>query len=234
MNPTQPNFNSIARPYRFLEYLTLGPTLQNCRIHFLPALLQQKSALILGDGDGRFLSKLLAAHPTLQADAVDASSSMLDLLQARCHAAYPTAHSIARLTTHHTDALSFVRALPPTRHYDLIVTHFFLDCLTQSELDALIETLTPHLQPGTLWLLSDFRVPAHGFARPIARTLIRSLYLIFRLLTGLRTTRLPDHATPLTIAGLTLTHRHHSLAGLLTTEIWRLPVASFTPPALPH
>jgi len=41
------------------------------------------------------------------------------------------------------------------------------------------------------------------------------------LLTGLRTTRLPDHATPLTKAGLTQIAEHHDLAGLLTTELWQ-------------
>jgi hypothetical protein len=56
--------------------------------------------------------------------------------------------------------------------------------------------------------------------RPIARFIIRSLYLSFRLLTGLRTTHLPDHAAALT-PGFTLIAQHQSLAGLLTTELWQ-------------
>ena len=31
MRTTPPNFNFIARPYRWLEYLTLGKSLENCR-----------------------------------------------------------------------------------------------------------------------------------------------------------------------------------------------------------
>ncbi len=54
-----------------------------------------------------------------------------------------------------------------------------------------------------------------------ATLLVRSLYLAFRLLTGLRTTHLPDYATPLTQAGLTRIAQHHSLAGILTTELWQ-------------
>jgi hypothetical protein len=54
-----------------------------------------------------------------------------------------------------------------------------------------------------------------------AKFLIRSLYLAFRLLTGLRTTRLPDHTTPLTQAGLTRVSHQHRLAGLLATELWQ-------------
>lgn len=224
LQPQQPNFNPIARPYKALEYLTLGPTLQRCRTHHLPALLQQKSALVLGDGDGRFLARLLAANPAIHVDAVDTSRTMLDLLEARCK---PYA---VRLHTHHTTARAFADSLPPTRHYDLIVTHFFLDCLTQPALDTLIQTLAPHLAPTAtspaLWLLSDFRIPPQGPTRLLARALVRTLYLAFRLLTNLRTTHLPDHATPLTAAGLTLTTPHHPLTGILTTELWCRPSES--------
>jgi SAM-dependent methyltransferase len=213
----QPNFDPIARPYRWLEYLTLGPLLQRCRLHYLPSLLHQKKALILGDGDGRFLSQLLAANPHLHADAVDTSKTMLQLLRARCEAASPTART--RLHTHQTDALTF--SSPSPERYDLVVTHFFLDCLTQPNLEALIARTIPTLTPRALWLISDFRIPSSGPTRLAAKILTRALYLAFRLLTGLRASRLPDHVTPLTHAGLTRIAHHHRMAGLLTTELWQ-------------
>jgi len=223
MTPQEPapNFDPIARPYRWLEYLTFGPALTRCRNHFLPALTDHHTALILGDGDGRFLARLLAANPNLRADAVDISLAMLHLLTQRVHLAHPTAAT--RLRTHHLDALTFV----PTGPYDLIVTNFFLDCLTQSEFANLITRLTPHLAPNALWLVSDFRIPAGPLHLP-ARILVRALYLAFRLLTGLRTTHLPDHDSALHAAGLTRATEHLSLAGLLTTELW-----VYTPAALP-
>jgi SAM-dependent methyltransferase len=217
MRPTAPNFNLIARPYRSLEYLTLGKALENCRLHYLTHLLDRHRALVLGDGDGRFLAKLLAHNPHLQADAVDTSATMLGLLRERCDAASPNANT--RVRTYHSDAL----ALPlqaPEDFYDLVVTHFFLDCLTQSDLNTLIEHTTKHLRPGALWLISDFRIPNGPMHLP-ATLIVRTLYLAFRLLTGLRTTRLPDYATPLTKAGLTQIAEHHNLAGLLTTELWQ-------------
>jgi ubiquinone/menaquinone biosynthesis C-methylase UbiE len=219
--PAQPDFNPIAKPYRWLEYLTLGRTLQRCRLHFLPQLLQQKRALVLGDGDGRFLSALLARNHTLHAAAVDTSAAMLQLLRQRCESTAP-----GRLQTHHADALAF--NLPDTP-YDLVVTHFFLDCLTQPELENLVHRIAPALAPGALWLVSDFRIPSGALRLP-ARIFIRSLYLAFRILTGLRTTKLPDHAAPLTRAGLTLKARHLLLAGILTTELWQTPTQ---PPAEP-
>jgi hypothetical protein len=42
------------------------------------------------------------------------------------------------------NALSFPVAGP----YDLVVTHFFPDCLSQAELDRLVARVTPPLAPG--------------------------------------------------------------------------------------
>lgn len=207
---SEPNFNLIARPYRWLEYLTLGHALERCRLHFLPQLLNQKKTLVIGDGDGRFLAELLAANPHIHVDAVDTSATMLQLLSQRCQS------DAARLKTHHSSALAFV----PSGGYDLVVTHFFLDCLTQSELEALVARIAPALVPGGLWLVSDFRIP-QGRMRLPARIIVRSLYFAFRIITGLRTTRLPDHATPLAHAGLTRVDHGNSLAGLLITELWQ-------------
>jgi len=212
-----PNFDLVARPYRWMEALTFGRALARCRNHFLPQLAGRRRALLLGDGDGRFTAALLAANPYLCADAVDSSAAMLRLLARRARAAHPTAP--ARLRTHHADALASTQDRTSAPHYDLVVTHFFIDCLTQHELETLAHDISRHAQPGTLWLVSDFRIPAGAMRLP-ARALVGSLYLAFRLLTGLRTTRLPDHPTALTASGFTLTAQHHSLAGLLTTELW--------------
>ena len=219
--PDVPNFNFIARPYRWLEYLTLGKALENCRAYFLPQLRNCRRALVLGDGDGRFLRALLAANPQLHAEAADASATMLQLLRRNCRA------SAGRLETHHASALDF----PPTGPYDLVVTHFFLDCLSQREVDTLAARIAPSLAPQALWLISDFRIPS-GFMRLPARLLVRSLYFAFRILTGLRTTRLPDHSSALASAGMIPVAYRHSLAGLLTTELWQFSPATLQTPRL--
>jgi SAM-dependent methyltransferase len=206
-----PNFDRVARIYRWAEYLTLGPLLQRTRTHFLTQLPTLHRALILGDGDGRFLAQLLATQPHLQALAVDTSASMLHLLRNRCQ---PNAD---RLQTLESSALT----VTPPPGTDLITTHFFLDCLTQPEVDALINNLAATLQPGALWLLSDFGQPHPRFLRPLAALYIRTLYLAFRILTGLRVTHLPDPQSSLRVAGFKRTARHDILCGLIYTEIWR-------------
>jgi SAM-dependent methyltransferase len=207
-----------------MEYLTLGRSLERCRNYFLPQLAQCRSALVLGDGDGRFLACLLAANSELHADAVDTSPAMLNLLEHRADAA----GARARVQTYHASALEFM----PQRDYDLIVTHFFLDCLTQPELDTLCSRIALHIQSNALWLVSDFRIPAGAMHWP-AHILVRLLYLAFRLLTGLRTSALPNHAAALTAAGFVQIAQHHSLAGLLTSELWEYTPAMLPPQRVP-
>jgi hypothetical protein len=148
---------------------------------------------------------------------------MLHLLRRRCQS-----HA-NRLQTLQASALDLFQpdsplasrlshlALPP----DLITTHFFLDCLTQPELNALAQNLAAHTAPGTLWLLSDFAIPPTPLLKPLAALYIRILYLAFRILTGLRVTHLPDPQSALTAAGFDRIARHDLLCGLLYTEIWQ-------------
>ena len=205
---TTPNFNRVARIYNLAEHLTFGPALQRARTHFIPQLVAKQSALVLGDGDGRFLAALLRTHPHIAAHAVDASPTMLALLRARC-----APHTV-------TTTCADIRTFTPHTPHDLIATHFFLDCLTTAEVAALAQTLATHSPAQTHWLITEFRIPT-GPLNPIARALIRSLYAAFNILTNLNRTALPNYAEALTAAGFTRTHRHLSLFGLLTSELWR-------------
>jgi SAM-dependent methyltransferase len=211
-----PNFDRVARIYRWAEYLSLGPLLVRTRNHFLPQLTHSRRALVLGDGDGRFLARLLAQNPDLHVLAVDTSATMLHLLRERCLRAAPRA-AMFRLRTLQASALD----ITPSRDTDLIVTHFFLDCLSQSDVDALTQRLAAHVRPGALWLLSDFAIPSAPLLRALAALYVRSLYLAFRLLTGLRTTWLPDPQAALSAAGFEPLARHQLLFGLLYTELWQ-------------
>ncbi len=223
--PTSPpNFDRLAPHYRWLERLTCGPVLQRTRTHHLPDLADRRYALILGDGDGRFTAALLARNRAVCVHAVDTSLSMLHLLHRNSTRA--TASAFARLRITHADALT----TPTISGTDLIVTHFFLDCLTQPQLEALIARLAPTLAPGALWLISDFRIP-RGLLHLPARLLVRALYLAFRLFTGLRVTRLPDPSSALLAAGFTLLAAHRPFMGLLTTELWQRPNAPEESPA---
>jgi ubiquinone/menaquinone biosynthesis C-methylase UbiE len=203
------NFDRIARVYRWLEYASFGHALERCRFHFLPHLREAEYALMLGDGDGRFLHRLLLQNTTTETDAVDASPAMLKLLRQRCGS--------ERVTLHCTDALVFI---PPRASYDCIAAHFFLDCLTSAECAALAERMVRHLAPEGYWVVSEFRVP-RGLLRLPAALLIRAMYACFYVLTGLEIQHLPAYEPALRAAGLELVEESSLLHGLLVTQLWR-------------
>jgi SAM-dependent methyltransferase len=207
----RPDFDRVAGAYRWAEYAALGPLLQQTRCHWLPRLKQARHALLLGDGDGRFLQRLLAQNTELTAVAVDGSERMLQLLSSRCSAFRQ------RVCLQQKD-VSEVHVEPGT---DVVVTHFFLDCLTQPELDRLARRVADETDEGTLWLVSDFAIPSTPVLHVLARVYVRSLYFAFRVLTGLRVTSLPDVEGALQHAGFARLERHEKLSGLLYTELWQ-------------
>jgi SAM-dependent methyltransferase len=207
-----PNFDLLPRAYRWMEWATFGPWLSLCRSTFLPRLTHCHSALVLGDGDGRFTAQLLRENQSIRVHAIDASPAMLAALTQACS---PNA---GRLATENAD-LRTGQPLP-TPPYDLVVTHFFLDCLSIGEVLALAQRIKPSLSPDALWVVSEFAIPPGWFGCLVAAPIVRALYLAFGLLTGLRPRTLPDYASALNQAGFTRIGRRSRLGGLLVSELW--------------
>lgn len=207
-----PNFDRLAKLYRWMEFLTFGPLLSRCRHAFLSELVSARRAVVLGDGDGRFASELLRTNSRVRIDAVDVSRAMLDALLSRA------GQSANRVSVHCADACNWQ---PTSLSYDLVVTHFFLDCLTTEEVRALAAKVHSAVSPSTIWIVSEFAVPHSWFGRCVARPLVWLLYRVFGLLTGLKIRSLPDHHDAMRNAGFTLTRRRCWLCGLLVGEMWR-------------
>ena len=172
----------------------------------------RKTALIIGDGDGRFTARLLQQNPHIVIEAVDASKTMLRELTRRAN------FNASRLKTIHADAREFI---PAKQDYDLVVTHFFLDCLSSNEVARLAVRLRASVSDGAQWVVSEFAVPETLYGRLVARPLVAALYRAFRWLTGMRIRQLPDHTTALAHAGFMLVHRREWLRGLLVSELWQ-------------
>src|SRR5579863_4397150 len=174
MNPA-PNFDRLVQVYRWMELVSFGPALWRCRCHFLGEIHACRRALVLGDGDGRFTARLLEVNRAVQIDAVDASPAMLRALLDRAGL------ERERVRTHCADVRLWE---PGGLGYDLVVSHFFLDCLTTDEVAALAQRLRASLAPQAQWLISEFAVPENRFGRLVATPLVRGLYGAFRVLAG--------------------------------------------------
>jgi SAM-dependent methyltransferase len=206
-----PAFDRLAHVYRWMEWLSFGPFLWRCRCAFLHRLSHCRRALVLGDGDGRFTARLLAHNPAILVDAVDASPAMLSELARRA------GPHRGRVRIEVADIRTFE---PPAADYDLVVTHFFLDCLAPDEIESLAARLRSRLPPDAAWVVSEFNLPASRFGRYIAGLLIALLYRAFGILTGLAIRSLPDHRKALAQSGFILRHQRKWLAGLLVSQWW--------------
>jgi ubiquinone/menaquinone biosynthesis C-methylase UbiE len=212
-----PNFDTLARSYRWLEYLTLGPYLERCRFSRLAQLTDARHALVFGDGDGRFLARLLRSNPQITVESVDCSAAMIRQAERRVGNIGPAASS--RLTLHHENALTF-----SSRNfgYDLLVAHFFLDCFSTDELNMLFDRTVPQLTPGALFLVSEFVTVQGGPMAAVSRAIIGILYRVFGLLTQIGPRHLPDYCAVLNAHGFTLREKKTWLGGLLVSELWQL------------
>lgn len=222
-----PNYDSLAGVYRRLEMFTFGPFLWRARCAFLDKMQSRRNALLLGDGDGRFAAHLLGKNQLVLIDAIDVSPAMLRTLLRN------VGLRAGRIRVHLADIRHWQPEVP---RYDLIVTHFFLDCLSTKEVASLANKLKPCAKPGALWVVSEFAVPSGWFGWLVARPVVFGLYVAFWIMTGLFRFRLPKYHEALKEAGFTLLERQRRLGGLLVSELWTtdstLPSTLFIRPEL--
>ena len=176
-------FDRLARVYRLLEFAAFGRDLERARFVHLPSLQDCRSILVLGEGDGRCLARLVQIAPAAQIDCLDFSPAMLRRAAARLAAA-----ETARVNFRQADLLT--ATLAPAQ-YDAVVTCFFLDCFTAEQAAAIMTRITASMQPRARWLWADFVVPARGLARARARVWLAVLYAFFRWQTSLQVRELP-------------------------------------------
>jgi len=213
------NCDLIAPHYQALEYASFGRTLERRRFAFLATAKTSRNAIVCGGGDGRFLARLLLANSTVRVDFVDSSQKMVELAERRIAGLGRSFRSRVRFYV--ADLANFD---PSHGDYDLVVTHFFLDCFTDAELFKLAARLASWTTPNAQWIVSEFQQAPGRFAGLWSGLVIRALYAAFRLSTGLRVTRLPHYENALTAAGFRLQRKEPALAGLLRSALWkRLP-----------
>lgn len=210
------SFDAVAPWYRALETIAFGGALQRCRLACLNEIGAPQRALIVGEGNGRFLCELLRMHPELEVDCVDASERMIGLARKRIEDELPDRANQVRFLQR--DITSWE---PPENHYDLVVTHFLLDCFPEAELAAIIKTLAHATKPDAFWLLADFSRPPRGWARLRAQMWLAAMYQFFRVTARIPATELIDPTPFLQAEGFASARQHLFRRGMLKSELWR-------------
>ena len=206
-------FDKLAPWYHFLETISFGNQLQQCRISQLAELNEVKNVLILGDGNGRFLESLLKSNNNSDIESLDISKNMIELANARI-TSLPNSSKVIFI---HSDVFDWDF---PTCKYDLVVTNFFLDCFTYSELTNLIEKVSVSLKPEGKLIYGDFNIPNSFFKKTLATLLLFGMYLFFRIFTRISANSLHDPTFLLIENKFILKNEKYYLGSFLKSQLW--------------
>ena len=212
MKPDRRSFDRLSGVYRVLEWLAFGADLERTRFGLLDSLRECRRVLVLGEGDGRFLARLVRRFPEISVDCLDSSAGMLARARARL-----TLEEQARVNFRLHDVRT---AELGTGNFDAVVTLFFLDCFTEAEVTTLVARITTALRPDARWLWADFALPARGWRRWRAQVWVGGLYGFFRWQTELTARRLPPTEALLRAAGFAVCAERSLQAGLLRSAVF--------------
>lgn len=209
------SFDLLAPHYRWMEIVLAGEKLQRCRTAFLDRVAGTENVLILGEGNGRFLLECRRKLPRAKIVCVDASAGMLAAAQKRLAGQGDDRRGIDFICA---DALAW---RPPEIEFDLIVTHFFLDCFRREQLELLIGKMARSAAPRANWLLGDFQCAEAGLRRHRSRLILWSMYRFFRVVTHLSAKSLTPPDDFLQKHGFVLRERLVRDWGLLHSDWWQ-------------
>jgi ubiquinone/menaquinone biosynthesis C-methylase UbiE len=176
------NFDYVAVFYPLLEQLVFGSTLSRSRSFFVGRVTEGKNVLLIGEGNGRFLSEIAKQTSTSAITVVDSSTQMLSAASKRIAAIERS----TRIKFFHADILEW---RSPLAHYDRIVTHFVLDLYRPNRIRRIIEKISRLATGDTLWIDVDFTNASQRLRQSF---LMWAQYRFFRICAGIEAPRLFD------------------------------------------
>lgn len=203
-------FDKIAPIYGTLVGICAGNRLSQCRSLLIDQIHNPTNILIAGEGHGPFLGICESRYPNAKITVIESSDQMIQIAKSK--------HPSTRATFIHEDLLEWELDTTP---FDLIVTHFFLDCFNPSDLKKAINKLSRVATEDTQWLISDFNIPDSGPQMIRAKVILWMLYQFFRFSIGLKADSLTTPDPLLREHGFTRIHHKTLDWGLLKSELWR-------------
>lgn len=208
-------YDRLAGIYQALEFVMFRWHLQFARTALLDDLPDVQKALILGDGDGRFLEHFCRVQPSCDVTSVEQSGRMLEAQRRR----------LAKLKSpHETQFIQCdARSLIQEKYaFDLLVCNFFLDCFTEPELREWMPLWLDAVRPGGLFYFVDFHRPASGWRRFRADCYLGLMHRLFRWQTGLPNRGLVPLEELLSGLNLRLVIQKNMNHGLIQAKLYRV------------
>ena len=210
----RPSFDRLAGVYRLLEFAAFGRDLERARFCLLDRLAPCTRILVLGEGDGCALERLLALAPAAEIHCVDISAAMLAGASAR-----RTVGGRVRCDLHQIDAVA--SPLPDgtlrCRDDDVLpgLLHGSSNCAGWSrELPERSSRM-----PRGCGRTSACPSAAGGDCGPVPR--LDLLYAFFRWQTGITARQLPPAEAIITSAGFSSHEYQDRHGGMVRTRLFK-------------
>jgi len=209
------SFDRFAHHYCWMESLLAGGLLQRCRVAWLPSVPEPRRVLLAGEGPGRFLEAAGQAWEGATFVVIDASLAMLAAARRRW---VERGMDPGRVEWVHG---RLPEAPPPRGPFDLVITHFFLDCFAPDQLRSVVDCLSRVASAKADWLLADFQVADRGWRRFRSQLIVAAMYWFFRRAAGVAARAIHRPDADLQCHGFELRGRRIVDFGLLRTDWWQ-------------
>jgi ubiquinone/menaquinone biosynthesis C-methylase UbiE len=207
------NFTPIAPIYDVLAKAVFGNTLHQAQVDALTHVVAGARVLVVGGGTGKILADLGSLHPSgLHITYVEQSAGMM---------------ARARKRDFKANEVEFVQlpiesVMLGQADFDVVVTPFILDCLSEPLLGGVCSKLATGLRPGGLWLHIDFTLNADSPAWQ--RLTMKAMYAFFHIAAGIGA----DALAPLDrhFEGFTLLREDAYLHAFVKMQVYRKKAAA--------
>lgn len=177
------NYDTVAWFYDSVARLIFGKAQINAQAYLLAAIPAGAKVFIIGGGSGRVLEDMAKLHPCgLNITFVDASERMIAKAKLRNAGRNQVMYISAAV-----EQLEFAN-WGIEFGYDIILTPFLFDNLTQATAIDICQRMDEVLMPGGKWLYCDFE----NTGKTWQKLLLRTMYTFFRLCCGIKAKRLPE------------------------------------------
>lgn len=173
-------YNFIAPFYDALAAIILGPKFHGSKWAFLDIIQPGDTVLVIGGGTGANLPDILKrCGKKGKVIYMEASEKMLDKAK-------------KRVPINYSDQVEFICRtdfkFQEKYNFDVIVTQFLLDVLTDQDINALFEQVNQRITSDSKWLFLDF------FPVKDKQFLIWAMISVFGMLTRHPRKELPDYS----------------------------------------
>ena len=206
--PQTNNFNAIAPFYDRLCRLVFGDKIRVAQAEAVRYMPPNSKVLIVGGGTGWILDEISRIHPSgIKITYIEKSDQMIALARNR----QVGGDEVQFLQT----AIEDIRLDQDS--YDVVVTPFILDCLSEPVLGTVFKKLDSCLRPGGLWLYTDFALtPESRFWQQVT---LKVMYLFFRLTSSIGAHKL----TPVSgyFARFQVVAEKQFMSGFISVQVFR-------------